>query len=213
MCRLKTATKKLLGIFLPIYKDFDLYSTLLQYTEDLENMGIKSSKISHLTKGLRILMVGLDASGKSTILYNLKLGEVIRTIPTVGFNSETVKHKNVELVVCDVGGQESMRPLWRHYIGDSKGLIYVVDSDDKERIAEARDLLHALLKEEALRDAALLVFANKNDFPNAMSVAETSEKLELHRLPRHHWHVESSCATSGEGLYKGLDWLCKMICR
>ncbi|XP_057822236.2 ADP-ribosylation factor 2-like [Cryptomeria japonica] len=77
----------------------------------------------------------------------------------------------------------------------------------KERIAEARDLLHALLKEEALRDAALLVFANKNDFPNAMSVLEITEELEMSSLTQRHWHVQSSCATSGDGLYEGLDWL------
>ena len=89
-------------------------------------------------------MVGLDASGKSTILYKLKLGEFARVIPTVGFNVERVKQKNVELVVCDVGGQEKMRPSWRHCIGSFKGLIYVVDNNDMKHIAKARELLHTL---------------------------------------------------------------------
>ncbi|XP_057822238.1 ADP-ribosylation factor 1-like [Cryptomeria japonica] len=118
-----------------------------------------------------------------------------------------VKHKNVTFVVCDVGGQEKIRPLWKEYIGHSKGVIFVVDSDDRERISEAKDVLHNLLKEKELRDAAVVVFANKNDFPNAMSVLEITEELEMSSLTQRHWHVQSSCATSGDGLYEGLDWL------
>ncbi|GLJ29099.1 hypothetical protein SUGI_0573800 [Cryptomeria japonica] len=93
------------------------------------------------------------------------------------------------------------------YIGHSKGIIFVVDSDDRERISEAKDVLHNLLKEKELRNAAVVVFANKNDFPNAMSVLEITEELEMSSLTQHHWHVQSSCATSGDGLYEGLDWL------
>ncbi|XP_059077188.1 ADP-ribosylation factor 1-like [Cryptomeria japonica] len=88
-----------------------------------------------------------------------------------------------------------------------QGIIFVVDSDDRERISEAKDVLHNLLKEKELRDAAVVVFANKNDFPNAMSVLEITEELEMSSLTQRHWHVQSSCATSGDGLYEGLDWL------
>ena len=66
-------------------------------------------------KEMRILMVGLDAAGKTTILYKLKLGEVVTTIPTIGFNVETVEYKNISFTVWDVGGQDKIRPLWRHY--------------------------------------------------------------------------------------------------
>ena len=82
----------------------------------------------------RILMVGLDAAGKTTILYKLKLGEVVTTIPTIGFNVETVEYKNISFTVWDVGGQDKIRPLWRHYYQNTNGLIFVVDSNDKERI-------------------------------------------------------------------------------
>lgn len=88
-------------------------------------------------KQMRILMVGLDAAGKTTILYKLKLGEIVTTIPTIGFNVETVEYKNICFTVWDVGGQDKIRPLWRHYFQNTDGLIFVVDSNDRERIEEA----------------------------------------------------------------------------
>lgn len=166
-------------------------------------------------------MVGLDAAGKTTILYKLKLGEIVTTIPTIGaflgvsplftltinsgarlsyclmfflfagFNVETVEYKNISFTVWDVGGQDKIRPLWRHYfqntqgdesVSDSSlkaslplqkmmyltplrlavsGLIFVVDSNDRERVNEAREELMRMLAEDELRDAVLLVFANK----------------------------------------------------
>ena len=81
--------------------------------------------------------VGLDAAGKTTILYKLKLGEIVTTIPTIGFNVETVEYKNICFTVWDVGGQNKIRKLWRHYFQNTQGLIFVVDSNDRERIGEA----------------------------------------------------------------------------
>jgi hypothetical protein len=166
---------------------------------------------------MRILMVGLDAAGKTTILYKLKLGEVVTTIPTIGFNVETVEYKNISFTVWDVGGQDKVRrrdghglsltwgggvhaphaglaltalpcqppslddslfslplllplvlqirPLWRHYYQNTQGLIFVVDSNDRERVEDAREELHRMLNEPELSDAVLLVFANKQDLP------------------------------------------------
>ncbi|XP_039045632.1 ADP-ribosylation factor 2-B-like [Hibiscus syriacus] len=151
-------------------------------------------------------MVGLDAAGKTTILYKLKSGEIVTTIPTIGFNVETMEYKNISFTVWDVGGQDKIRPLWRHYIQNTQGLIFVVDTNDHDRVVEARDELHRMLNEDELRDAVLLVFANKQDLPNAMNAAEITDKLGLHSLRMRHWYIQSTCATSGEGLYKGLDW-------
>ncbi|CAI0386003.1 unnamed protein product [Linum tenue] len=192
-------------------------------------------------KEMRILMVGLDAAGKTTILYKLKLGEIVTTIPTIGFNVETVEYKNISFTVWDVGGQDKIRPLWRHYFQNTQGLIFVVDSNDRDRVVEARDELHRMLNEvlpflnsfclsfssyiyrqilmillchclqDELRDAVLLVFANKQDLPNAMNAAEITDKLGLHSLRQRHWYIQSTCATSGEGLYEGLDWLSNNI--
>ncbi|CAN1219369.1 ADP-ribosylation factor 2 [Linum perenne] len=162
-------------------------------------MGLSFTKLfSRLfaKKEMRILMVGLDAAGKTTILYKLKLGEIVTTIPTI---------------VWDVGGQDKIRPLWRHYFQNTQGLIFVVDSNDRDRVVEARDELHRMLNEDELRDAVLLVFANKQDLPNAMNAAEITDKLGLHSLRQRHWYIQSTCATSGEGLYEGLDWLSNNI--
>ncbi|KAJ0979105.1 hypothetical protein J5N97_014579 [Dioscorea zingiberensis] len=179
-----------------------------------EEMGLTFTKLfSRLfaKKEMRILMVGLDAAGKTTILYKLKLGEIVTTIPTIGFNVETVEYKNISFTVWDVGGQDKIRPLWRHYFQNTQGLIFVVDSNDRDRVVEARDELHRMLNEDELRDAVLLVFANKQDLPNAMNAAEITDKLGLHSLRQRHWYIQSTCATSGEGLYEGLDWLSSNI--
>jgi len=133
-------------------------------------------------KQMRILMVGLDAAGKTTILYKLKLGEIVTTIPTIGFNVETVEYKNICFTVWDVGGQDKIRPLWRHYFQNTQGLIFVVDSNDRERITEAQEELQKMLQEDELRDATLLVFANKQDLPNAMTASELTDKLGLQNL-------------------------------
>merc|ERR1712070_1323269 len=90
-------------------------------------------------KDCRILMVGLDAAGKTTILYKLKLGEIVTTIPTIGFNVETVEYKNISFTVWDVGGQDKIRPLWRHYYQNTQGVIFVVDSNDRDRVEDAKD--------------------------------------------------------------------------
>ncbi|XP_038883646.1 ADP-ribosylation factor 2-like [Benincasa hispida] len=177
-------------------------------------MGVAISRFVRMLfakKEMRILMVGLDAAGKTTILYKLKLGEIVTTIPTIGFNVETVEYKNVSFTVWDVGGQDKIRPLWRHYFQNTQGLIFVVDSNDKERISEARDELHRMLSEHELVDATVLVFANKQDLPNAMTVAEITDKLGLHSLRHRRWYIQATCATSGQGLYEGLDWLSSNI--
>uniref|UniRef100_A0ABI0NR41 ADP-ribosylation factor n=1 Tax=Bos taurus TaxID=9913 RepID=A0ABI0NR41_BOVIN len=151
--------------------------------------------------------VGLDAAGKTTILYKLKLGEIVTTIPTIGFNVETVEYKNICFTVWDVGGQDKIRPLWRHYFQNTQGLIFVVDSNDRERIQEGAEELQKMLQEDELRDAVLLLFANKQDLPNAMAISEMTDKLGLQSLRNRTWYVQATCATQGTGLYEGLDWL------
>ncbi|CAI7566927.1 unnamed protein product [Penicillium discolor] len=175
-----------------------------------DNMGITFSRLFDRLWGrkeMRILMVGLDAAGKTTILYKLKLGEIVTTIPTIGFNVETVEYKNIQFTVWDVGGQDKIRPLWRHYFQNTQGIIFVVDSNDRDRIVEAREELQRMLNEDELRDALLLVFANKQDLPNAMSPAEITQQLGLQSLTRRAWFIQSTCATTGDGLYEGLEWL------
>ncbi|XP_043107705.1 ADP-ribosylation factor 4-like [Puntigrus tetrazona] len=164
-------------------------------------------------KDMRLLMVGLDAAGKTTVLYKLKLGEVVTTIPTLGFNVETVEYRNISFTVWDVGGQDVIRRLWRHYYQNTKGLIFVVDSSDRDRIETAAEELNAMLAEDEMRDALLLVLANKQDLPKAMPVHELTDRLGLHALRGRQWFVQATCAVQGSGLYEGLDWLSDQLSR
>merc|ERR1711920_319963 len=99
-----------------------------------------------------------------------------------------------------------VRPLWRHYYDGTNGLIFVLDSNDREHIEDAREELHKMLSEDALADAVVLVFAAKEDQPNAMPAAEITEKLGLNSSLTHQWFVQSTCTTSGDGWHEGLDW-------
>jgi ADP-ribosylation factor 6 len=140
----------------------------------------------------------------TAILYKIKLNQDVTTIPTVGFNVETVTYKKVKFNVWDVGGQDKIRPLWRHYYSGTQGLIFVVDSSDRARIDEARQELHRIIKDGEMQQALLLVFANKKDIPGAMSETEVTEKLRLKELNDRLFYVQASCATNGEGLFEGL---------
>eukprot|EP00033_Pygsuia_biforma_P002332 GCRY01002580.1.p1 GENE.GCRY01002580.1~~GCRY01002580.1.p1 ORF type:complete len:182 (-),score=38.81 GCRY01002580.1:170-715(-) len=179
-------------------------------------MGIPLSKfIAHFfpKRHVRMLMLGLDAAGKTTILYRLKLGENLHTIPTVGFNCEEVKFKNLTFQCWDVGGQDKIRPLWHHYYTGTEALIYVVDCNDDDRMEESRKELLKILGEDTLRDACLLVYANKQDLPKALSTAGVADKLGLHQLRQWPWYIQPSVATTGDGLYEGLEWIASQLKR
>jgi len=156
---------------------------------------------------MRVVMLGLDAAGKTTILYKLHIGEVLSTVPTIGFNVEKVQYKNVLFTVWDVGGQEKLRPLWRHYFNNTDGLIYVVDCLDRERVNKAASEFRQILDDPLMRNSAILVFANKQDLKGSLTPAEVCESLGLMDLKGRQWHVQASVAIRGEGLYEGLDWL------
>jgi len=159
----------------------------------------------------RVLFVGLDASGRTTALYWMKLGEVVTTIPTIGFNVETVEWKSTSVTIWDVGGCDKIRPLWRHYFQNTDAIVFFVDSNDRDRIDDAREELAKLMNEDELRDAKLLVYANKQDLPNAMTAHEVSERMGLHYLRNRNWYIQAASAIAGEGLFEGLDWLLRAL--
>jgi len=111
----------------------------------------------------------------------------------------------------DVGGQDKIRPLWRHYYTGTQGLIFVVDSRDRTRMDEARDELHRILADREMRHCVLLVFANKQDLAGAMSPQEMTERLGLYAIQDRPWFVHPSCAATGEGLSEGLQWMSQNI--
>jgi len=165
---------------------------------------------------LRILMVGLDSAGKTTILYKLKLGEVVTTIPTIGFNVETVTYKNITLTMWDVGGQLKIRSLWSHYYVGTQAIIFVIDSADRDRLDgdldgdNAKAELHRLCGEETLSEAILLVLANKQDMDQALTPPEIEERLELAKISKK-YRVQGTSGLNGDGLEDALDWLVSMM--
>ncbi|RXH78798.1 hypothetical protein DVH24_002316 [Malus domestica] len=175
-------------------------------------------------KEARILVLGLDNAGKTTILCaislpfcvfflrfcevdRLQMGEVVSTIPTIGFNVETVQYNNIKFQVWDLGGQTSIRPYWRCYFPNTQAIIYVVDSSDTDRLVIAKDEFHAILEEEELKGAVVVIFANKQDLPGALDDAAITEALELHKIKNRQWAIFKTSAIKGEGLFEGLDWL------
>ena len=160
----------------------------------------------------KILMLGLDAAGKTTVLYKLKLNETVSTIPTIGFNVETVSPvKNVSFTVWDVGGQDKIRPLWRHYFIGCEGLIYVVDSSDKSRFAEAQNELEWILDSDEMAGVPLVILANKQDLPQAVSPADLAGSLGLDKVRNRKWHIQGTSALSGEGVFQAMQELSTLV--
>ena len=173
---------------------------------------IKSALASLGGSEARILMLGLDAAGKTTILYKLKLNETVSSIPTIGFNVETVTPvKNVTFTVWDVGGQDKIRPLWKHYFTNTEGLVYVVDSSDRARITESRDELNWILDSDEMRGVPVVILANKQDLPGALSPSDVASKLGMHQMRGRDWYIQGSCATNGDGLFEGMHELAKLV--
>ncbi|XP_061436387.1 uncharacterized protein LOC133361485 [Lethenteron reissneri] len=165
------------------------------------------------TQQARVLLLGLDAAGKTSILYKLKLDESVVTIPTIGFNVETVQPiRNVTFTVWDVGGQQKIRALWRHYFQNTDGLLFVLDSADRERFPEALKELDAILDSPEMTRVPFVLLANKQDLPRAAATAEVAEAMKAVKT-RHgrEWLVQGCCARTGEGLLEGVGQLSRFI--
>eukprot|EP00818_Percolomonas_sp_WS_P006840 CAMPEP_0117444242 /NCGR_PEP_ID=MMETSP0759-20121206/5132_1 /TAXON_ID=63605 /ORGANISM="Percolomonas cosmopolitus, Strain WS" /LENGTH=187 /DNA_ID=CAMNT_0005236287 /DNA_START=54 /DNA_END=617 /DNA_ORIENTATION=+ len=166
-------------------------------------------KMKQKEKEMRILMLGLDNAGKTTIVRKFN-GEPTDTIaPTLGFNIKTFEIDNYTLNIFDVGGQKMLRSYWRNYFEETDGIVWVVDSADTIRLQQCKDELNKLLLEERLAGASLLIFANKQDLKSAKSKDEIAEVLGLGD-PKHykgrHFHVVACSAQTGEGLEEGIRW-------
>ena len=169
----------------------------------------------------------------------------MQTIPTIGFNVESIQHKKLQLTIWDLGGQviqsvmvllmhkhilitlnkkkkkkkDKIRPLWRHYYSDTQVIIFVIDSNDKQRIDDrngcnnnAKKELHTMLSEPELQDIILLIYANKQDLDNVMNEMEITERLELDTINENiKWKVQTASALTGDGLTKGLEWIYKQL--
>lgn len=156
---------------------------------------------------MRILFLGLDNAGKTTIVKKINGEDVLSISPTLGFNIKTFVHGKYTLNIWDVGGQRTLRPYWRNYFEQTDAIVWVVDSGDRLRMQDCREELHALLLEERLAGASLLVFANKQDLAGSMSEQEICQALDLLSIKMHRWKILPCSAMTGENLVQGLDWV------
>ncbi|XP_059716318.1 LOW QUALITY PROTEIN: ADP-ribosylation factor-like protein 3 [Haemorhous mexicanus] len=160
---------------------------------------------------LRIVLLGLDNAGKTTLLKRLASEEVSTITPTQGFNIKSVQSHGLKLNVWDIGGQRSIRPYWKKYLGSTDLLIYVIDSADQKRFEETGQELAELTEDESLTGVPLLVFANKQDLVTAAPAAEIAEGLSLHTYRDREWQIQACSALSGEGVQDGMNWISSQI--
>ncbi|KAH3759498.1 ADP-ribosylation factor 3 [Pelomyxa schiedti] len=173
----------------------------------------------------RILVLGLDGAGKTTLLYKLHLGKVVATMPTIGFNVETVQYDNrLKFTVWDIGGQDKIRPLWKLHFVNTDAVIFVVDSTDTPRFSEASEELRWIMSCEELAGVPLLVLANKCDMASSHSANRVAVALDMHKLDldsrtdtpakvstKHKWHIQECSALRGCGVDDGLRWLARHL--
>lgn len=173
-----------------------------------EWLGIKKKEAS-------VLIVGLDNSGKTTIINKLKPEETRShdIVPTVGFNVEKFQTKSLGFTVFDMSGQGRYRNLWEQYYRECNGIIYVIDSSDKLRMSVAKEELQMLLEHQHIRERRIpiLIFANKMDLKDSLSSVKCSGLLELEKIFDKPWHICASNALTGEGLMEGITWFSDQI--
>ncbi|XP_052819399.1 ADP-ribosylation factor 1-like [Mya arenaria] len=158
-------------------------------------------------KDVKLLLLGLDMAGKTTLLNHLKLGEVVTTIPTFGFNLETVNHKNITFIIYDIGGGDKMRQQFRHHYPDTDAVVMVIDGADPERLQKLNcNVIKPALHADELAHSIFLFLVNKRDLPNCLSAEEVAAKLNLKAL-KHSWHIMEISAYRGVGLTNSMDWL------
>jgi small GTP-binding protein len=138
------------------------------------------------TKERKVLFLGLDNAGKTTVLYNLKFTDyTTHTVPTVGFNVETVElTDNITITVWDIGGQDKLRNLWRHYYDGTDAVVFIIDSNDPNRFSDAKFVLTQLLANKNLDNVPVMILCNKQDLPNAKKVSDIFEIMKLDEVLR-----------------------------
>lgn len=161
-------------------------------------------------KDLKLLILGLDNAGKTTILKNLTNEEPKNLTPTQGFNIKSITNENFKLSLWDIGGQESIRQYWKHYYEKTSGIIFVIDSSDDERVKECNTELKILINDKLLQGVPLLVYANKQDLIG-LDCDEISNSLELDTITNRKWSIFSCSAIKNEGVNEGISWLLSEI--
>lgn len=165
-------------------------------------MGLNNSKPQR-----RILFLGLDNAGKTTILKAMCNESPTSIAPTRGFNVKQLKTNKLELNIWDIGGQRTLRAYWENYYDKVNGIVWVIDSADERRMEETGEELAALLQEEKLAGVPIIVLANKQDLATAKTADEISLELNLHMIRNRNWQIQACSAIDGTGLKEALSWL------
>jgi ADP-ribosylation factor-like protein 6 len=162
-----------------------------------------------------VLVIGLDNSGKTTLIQHLKAtnSSSREVTPTVGFQVEEFSKGQINFTVYDMSGQGRYRSLWETYYSDVQAIIFVLDSTDKVRMVVAKDELATLLEHKDISSSLcpMLFFANKSDVPGAMTNEECMEAMNLFNIRDRPWHLRSSNAVNGDGVAGGIEWLAEEI--
>ena len=152
-------------------------------------MGFILSKIiEFFTKNrnnFKIIILGMQNAGKTTILYRLSLGQLVKTTPTIGSNVEELSYNNVKFQAWDLGGQESTRSVWDVYYMNTDAIVYVIDSHDDEYFEESKLQFHKLLEHPTLKNTTILIFANKQDLPGAKNINKLIQDYEFDKIKSH----------------------------
>ncbi len=171
----------------------------------------------------KIIVIGLDNSGKSCIVNFLKENraksskkkknnnenEKFESTPTVGFAKEEFEVNNVKFMVYDMSGQNRYRDMWETYYSDVEAIIFVIDSSDKFRVVVAKEELEELMSNNTVRnnDIPILFFANKMDVKGALTEKECADELELNNITDRTWFIVPSNGMTGTGITEGITWL------
>eukprot|EP00040_Diaphanoeca_grandis_P041311 m.262803 g.262803 ORF g.262803 m.262803 type:complete len:186 (-) comp47033_c0_seq1:420-977(-) len=164
------------------------------------------------TQELKILILGLDNAGKTTILKGMADEDITTISPTQGFHVKSIKigKKNeVNVALWDIGGQRKIRTFWKHYFDNVDVLIYVIDSADTARLEETGEELMKLLEEEKLEGVPVLIYANKQDLQGASKPSEIGVQLNLHTIRQRPWQIQPCSGTTKEGVEEGMLWVLK----
>merc|ERR1712110_692773 len=164
-------------------------------------------KMKKQDKEARILVLGLDNAGKTTILKKLSEEDISHIMPTQGFNIKSLVQDGVKLNVWDIGGQKTIRPYWSNYFESSDALVYVIDSSDRRRLEESGQELRELLAEDKLGGLPVLIFANKQDLLQAVPANEISDCLNLSAISDRQCTIQACSAKGGTGLQEGMEWI------
>eukprot|EP00462_Mataza_sp_D1_P000758 CAMPEP_0175095352 /NCGR_PEP_ID=MMETSP0086_2-20121207/4104_1 /TAXON_ID=136419 /ORGANISM="Unknown Unknown, Strain D1" /LENGTH=184 /DNA_ID=CAMNT_0016368583 /DNA_START=19 /DNA_END=573 /DNA_ORIENTATION=+ len=167
---------------------------------------LKSTETEH-----RILLLGLDNAGKTSILKKLADEEITHIMPTQGFNIKSIQKDGFKLNVWDIGGQKTIRPYWQNYYDNTDALVYVIDSADKKRVEETGVEMNELIENEKLSTVPILILANKQDLHNSLSAKDIAQELNLVNIRDRPWQINGVSAKTGEGLDDAFKWVVETV--